>query len=348
MKPIAICQNKKIFDHYTSWTPHWISYCETKGIPYEIIDCYKPDIISKLSKYSALLWNYSNYVISDLIEARNILQIADNLGLVTFPSPQMNWHFDDKIAELYALQSINARIPKGWVFYLKDECIDWLNNKAKYPIVAKLKAGSGSNNVKLLKNKKEAINYANRMFTTGFNSTPSIKYKAYSKLQSSKDIHMIISRVKKIPQFLNTRNNAKMMPIEKGYCLFQEYIPNDGYDLKVVVVNDKLTYFARRIRKNDFRASGGGDIFYDNDLISDDIIKQSFMAAEKLNMSCVGFDFVVDKRTQKAKIIEMCYGFDAELAQNSKYYVDKNYKWHNNSIFVPYEIIKMIINKIEK
>ena len=33
MKPIAICQNKKIFDHSTSWTPRFIDFCKDNGIP---------------------------------------------------------------------------------------------------------------------------------------------------------------------------------------------------------------------------------------------------------------------------------------------------------------------------
>ena len=217
MKPIAICHNTKIFEHYTDWEPRMEEYCRRNNIPYEVVDCYQSDIIEKLSSYSALIWIYSNYVLSDLMEARNILQIATNMGLVTFPNPDMNWHFDDKIAEMYAFRAVSAPIPKSWVFYLEDECIAWLEGEASYPLVAKLRCGSGSNNVKLLHNVKEAVSYTKRMFSKGYDPTPSLGYKAYSKLQSSKNLKMMISRVKKIPQFLNTRKHAKMMPIEKGY-----------------------------------------------------------------------------------------------------------------------------------
>nr|WP_303182766.1 hypothetical protein [Lachnoclostridium phocaeense] len=346
MKPIAICQNKKIFNHSTSWTPRFIEFCRENNIPFEIVDCYRSDVVKKLPNYSALLWNYSNFVIADLLEARNIIQIADNLGLETFPYPGMNWHFDDKIAEMYAFESIGAEIPRNWVFYAEDECLEWVRHKAEYPIVAKLRCGSGANNVKLLRNAQEAVRYVKRMFGKGFDPAPSLAYKAYSKIQSSKDLSMVIARIKKIPEFLNTRAHAKMMPIEKGYCYFQEYIPNDGYDLKVVVIGDKMTFCARNVRKNDFRASGGGDCYYDRTLLTNDVIDTAFDAAKRLNMDCVGFDFVVDKKSGKGKIIEMCYGFDYKVQKDLGAYVDRNHIWHEQAVIVPDEIVKIVIEKV--
>lgn len=347
MKPIAICQNKEIFFHSNSWESRCIEYCRQQRIPHEVVNCYKNDIIFNLSNYSALIWNYSNFVISDLLEARNILQIASDKGLATFPYPDMNWHFDDKIAEMYALQAVGAPIPKSWVFYIEGECITWLKQEAKFPLVAKLRCGSGSNNVKLLRNTKEAIKYVRRMFSKGYNPAPSFTYKAYSKLQSVKNVEMVINRIKKIPEFLNTRRHGKMIPVEKGYCYFQEYIPNDGYDLKVVVIGNKMTFCARNVRKNDFRASGGGDCYYDRSLLTKNVIDSAFDAANKLNMYCVGFDYVVDKDTGNGKIVEMCYGFDYEVQRDLGAYVNNNYEWHDEAVYVPDEIVDMIVRKVE-
>lgn len=59
------------------------------------------------------------------------------------------------------------------------------------------------------------------MFSSEFNPTPSIAYKAYSKLQSSKDISMVISRIKKIPELergliviINGKNAVLCVPDE--------------------------------------------------------------------------------------------------------------------------------------
>ena len=346
MKPVAICKNDKIFKHSTQWTDEWIAYCEKNSIPYETVDCYHYDIISKLPRYSALLWNFSNFVISDLMEARNILNIASAKGLAVFPDYNTSWHFDDKIAETYALQSVSAPIPKAWVFYDYGECVGWLKAGAEYPLVAKLRCGSGANNVKLLKNRRQAVRYAGRMFASGYNPTPSFIYKAYSKAQSSKSLKAAVSRIKKIPEFLNTRAHAKKMPIEKGYCYFQEFIKNEGYDIKIAVVGDKLSFLSRSVRKGDFRASGGGDIGYSKELVTEQIISSAFEAYDKLGLECVGFDYVADKNTGEGKIIEMCYGFDYKAIMGAGGYWDRNRVWHSEPLNVPAEIMKNIMEKI--
>lgn len=347
MKQIGICFNNKIFNHSTGWGPAWVAYCQKENIPYKLINCYSNTIISELDSISALLWHYSNYVISDILEAQNILGIAERKGIKVFPDYMTGWHFDDKIAEMYAFESVGAPIPHSWVFYSIEECIEWLNS-AKYPIVAKLRSGSGSNNVKMIHNRHEGVNYAHRMFSSGYNPTPSFMYKAYSKAQSSKDLKMVIARIKKIPEFLNTRRHGKMLPLEKGYCYFQEFIPNDGYDLKVVVIGDKMTFLARGIRKNDFRASGGGDIYYDRKLLSEQIIDSAFKTADDLKLQCVGFDYVVDKRTGIGVIVEMCYGFDYEAQLALGAYIDRNHTWHEEALNIPEEIVRNIMKGIEK
>lgn len=309
-KLIAICKNDRIFKHSGNWNNAFISCCDEMSIPYEVIDPYQPDIVARLDQFSALVWHIQNYVLADIMEARSILRVAQQKGLKVFPDMNTVWHFDDKIAQMYALQSVNAPIPRSWVFYLLDDCLVWLNQEAVYPLVAKLRCGSGSHNVKLLNNQEEATRYARRMFGKGFDPSPSLLYKAYSKVQSSRNWKTILSRIKKIPEFLNTRRHGKQLPVEKGYCYFQEFIPNDGYDIKVVVVGEKLSYLARKTRKGDFRASGGGDIFYEKSLVTDQIIQSSFDVARALKLQCMGFDYVVDRQSGKGQIIEMSYGFD--------------------------------------
>ncbi|MFA5545153.1 MAG: hypothetical protein WDA14_05855 [Sphaerochaetaceae bacterium] len=343
MKPIAIAFSHRLKQHSTSWRPVFTKYLENKKIPYELVDCYSYDIIKKLGDYSALIWGYSNFLNADLMEARNILRIAEDQGLKTFPNQKTGWHFDDKIAEMYALQSIHAEIPMSWVFYFLEDCIQWLESQAEYPIIAKLRNGSGANNVKMLKSKSEAMHYARRMFSKGFHPAPSLLYKTYSKVQSTHDLATLFSRIKRIPEFLRTRKNAQMMPIERGYSYFQEHIPNDGFDIKVAVVGDKLSYLCRNVRKNDFRASGGGSIYYDNNVMTAQIIDSAFKTSDDLKLQCVGFDYVVDNQTGKGKIIEMCYGFDHTAILGAGGYFDRGHIWHETPLNVPEEVLANLL-----
>lgn len=349
MKPVAICDNllsrKRTNEKQTS--SYWVEWLTQKGIPFEFVDCYRSDIISILPNYSVLLWHYSNYVNADLMEAQHILDIAESLGLMVFPNHNTGWHFDDKIAEMYALEAVSAPIPQNWVFYSLDSCLEWLKNEAQYPIVAKLRRGSGSNNVKLIKNYSTAKKYTIRMFSRGISPAQSLVYKAYSKIQSTKNWEMFKNRFKQIPNFLRARRFGHGMPIERGYCNFQEFVPNENFDIKVVVVGDKCSFLCRNTRKGDFRASGGGDIQYDHSMISKQIVDSAFAACDRIGMQCVGFDYVVDKRDGSGKIIEMCFGFDFEAILSSGGYFDRNYVWHNEPLNVPSEVLNHIFSDID-
>ena len=347
MKRIAIHQNKKKFDHTSLWNDSWINYCEEKQIQYEIVDCYQSDIIGQLKKFDCLLWHFSNYSYSDMLFARSILYSAKQMGLKVFPDFNDSWHFDDKIAETYILQAISAPIPQSYIFHLSEDLKLWIEQFDKYPLVAKLKSGSGSHNVKIIKSKNELLSYAKRMFGKGYNPCPNVFYKVKSNYQSSKGNNsLLMSRIKRIPEFYRTWKNAKQFPNEKGYVFLQEFIKNDGFDLKIVVVGDKLGYFARHIRKNDFRASGGGDIYYDNSLITKDIIDSAFKTIDILGSQCIGFDYVFDNKKKIGIIVEMSYGFAHNSIIHSNGYFDREGIWHDEPFDAPKEILKKLLTSI--
>jgi len=342
---IAICKNDKIFDHSGSWANTWIEYCQKAGIEYDIIDCYQPDIVEKLGGFDCLLWHINNYVLQDMMFARSILYVASNMGLKIFPDYKTSWHFDDKIAESYLLQSIGAPVPKTWTFFLQEDCISWLKNKAEYPLVAKLRCGAGSNNVKLLKTTAESIRYAKYMFKKGYKTSPNILFKTKSQIRSSGNWEVMKSRLKRIPDFIQTLSRAKMFPRERGYAYFQEFIPNDGYDLKIVVIGDRLSFICRKIRKDDFRASGGGDLFFERALVTGNIIATAFSTNDRLGFQCMGYDFVVDRETGIGRIVEISYGFSHTALLQAGGYFDRKRYWHNEPLNAPEEIIRCMMEK---
>ena len=343
MKPVGICKSlltrvrTKEEDIFS-----WENALEINGIPYKTIDCYHYDIVHSLEDYSGIIWHYQNFVNADLMEAQHLLDIAESKGLKVFPDHNTAWHFDDKIAESYLLDSVGAPIPKYWVFYELDKVIDWAKNEATYPLVAKLRRGSGSNNVKIMRRSSELIRYSKRMLTKGYSPAQSILYKTYSKVQSAHSFKALLNRAKRIPDFLKARAFGKGMPIEKGYCYFQEFIENDGYDLKVVVVGDKCTFLARNVRKGSFKASGGGDLSYDRSKIPTSVVEDAFITADALGSQCMGFDFVVNKETNKGVIIEMCYGFDFEAVYGCGGYWDRDLTWHEEPFNTAAEVVSTV------
>jgi glutathione synthase/RimK-type ligase-like ATP-grasp enzyme len=339
---IAIHQSK-IFNHSTGWEKQWISYCEQNNLDFEIIDCYDLNILDRVKQFDILLWHFQNYVLQDMQFARNILLSIEKCGVKTFPNNNTAWHYDDKVAQMFLLKSINAPIPKNWFFVDKETAQKWLTNKAELPVVAKLTRGSGSHNVKLIFSVNNGLSYVKKMFGRGVSASPKLLFKVTSNFKSAKNWSTIIKRIKRIPDFIQSYTKGGRLPREKDYCSFQEFIPNNGFDLKVYVIGDKVSFISRNVRKNDFRASGGGAIVYDKKRINNEILKSAFKTYDCLGFQCMGFDYVIDKKTNEGKIIEMCFGFNHEALLEMKGYWDRNLIWHNKPLNAPQEVLKNLM-----
>lgn len=290
--------------HATDWAKKWIDYCERENIEHIVTDLLSVyDPIKLLREVDIVLWHFDNYNFEEMLQARNLLRIAENMGIKTFPNTNESWHFDDKVAETYALQAVNAPIPQSSIYYSYEAVKSAINsNTIIFPIVAKLRTGSGSHNVKLIKSSSQLRRYARRMFGRGFNPAPSIIYKTSSNIRSSHDWETFVKKFKRIPEFLRTLKGAKKFPKEKGYVYLQEFLPNDNYDMKVVIVGDKCTGFYRPVRSHDFRASGGGAFVDDASTLTEQIVKSAFMVADKLNVRCIGFDLSLTIAQGKEKL----------------------------------------------
>lgn len=335
--------------HSGHWSSEWAKCCKLYGIEFEFVNCYKLKSIHDLNAYDAIFWHFSHYSNRDMLFARSILTSAKALGLNVFPDMADTWHFDDKVAQDYYFHSLDISAPDSLVLYSYESVLKWLKNKPNLPVVAKLRCGSGSQNVKLLKSKKEVLKYADTMFNKdGFSTVPSIIFKTKSNALSVKSFSDILARAKRIPDFVNTLRKSKSLDKESGYLYIQSLIVNTGFDLKVVVVGDKLSFIGRRSRGSDFRASGGGDLFYDKELVTSQVIDLCFSASDKIDSSCMGYDVVIDKDFGKPYIIEMSYGFSHDALLGAGGYWDREYNWVSEPLNAPEEILKNIIKIIDK
>lgn len=339
--------DKKI--HSSNWSLEWAKNCKDHDIDYDFINCYTLDSIKDLEIYDGVFWHFSHYSKCDMLFARSILASAKALGLKVFPDTADTWHFDDKVAQDYYFHSLDVSAPDSLVLYSYESVLKWLKNKPDLPVVAKLRCGSGSQNVKLLKSKKAVLKYADTMFKKdGFSTVPSIVFKAKSNSLSVKSFSDVLARTKKIPDFINTLRKSKSLDKESGYFYIQSLIVNTGFDLKVVVIGDKLSFIGRRSRGSDFRASGGGDLFYDKELVTSQVIDLCFSASDKIGTSCMGYDVVVDKESGTPYIIEMSYGFSHIALLGAGGYWDREHNWIHEPLNAPEETLKNVIKVIDK
>ena len=326
-------------DKQVSWNTRWIDYCEKNSIPYIGVDCYSYDIIETLRKEGVthLMWAFSLALPKDHIMAKSVLNAANKMGIKTFPNFDSSWHFEDKIAQKYILEAIEAPVVKSWTFYDESKALDFVET-AIFPIVAKLRKGAGSKNVVLLHNSKEAKHYTNKMFSGGgVNPSQSVGYIANQKakvIASKKITNLSIPDVvKKLKTHLNRR---RLFQKEVGYVYFQEFLPNNLNDLRIAVVGERIWGFYRGVRKNDFRASGSGIIDYETP-IPLDMVKKSYEITRRLGTQSLCFDYV-KAPDGTYKIVEICYGYVSEAIYKCKGYWDSDLIFHEGH-YMPDECV---------
>lgn len=337
----------KIAIHHTpgSFSERWIDYCKDKSISYKLVNCYANDIVYQLHDCDTLLWHHHHGDYKDVLFAKQMLFSLQHAGKKVFPSFNTNWHFDDKVGQKYLLENIGAPLIPSYVFYSKEEALRWLNN-TNFPKVFKLRGGAGSINVKLVKNKYQAINLINKAFGKGFsqfNRWENLRERI-RKVKSGKDSYWGI--LKGIARLFITTEYAKMHSREKGYVYFQDFIENEGYDIRVVVINNKAVAVKRLIRENDFRASGSGNLVFENENIDKRFIKLAFNLAKTLKTQSSAFDFIQDLNSN-IYIVEMSYGFPMlNFLDGAGGYWTDDMIWHEGE-FNPYGwMVETIIKTI--
>ncbi|WP_168400095.1 ATP-grasp domain-containing protein [Acinetobacter indicus] len=337
----------KIAIHHreNSFSDKWIKYCEINNIDYKIVNAFDNNIIAQIQDCDVFMWHHHHSEFKDVLIAKKILYSLEHAGIKVFPDFKTGWHFDDKVAQKYLLEAIDAPLVPSYVFYDKQRALDWAK-QTEYPKVFKLKGGAGAANVKLVKSYSQAISLINKAFGRGFAQFDRIGYfnERLSKYKKGKDTLLGVlkgfARIFIIPEF------AKYQPVEKGYIYFQEFIPNNDFDTRVVIINGEVAAAEKRfVRKGDFRASGSG--LFDYEDINIDLIKVAFDVAYKLDLQSVAFDFILDKN-KKPLIIEISYGFGVTGINNVPGYWDSNLKWHEGE-FNPQEwMIENLIKKVAK
>ena len=135
-----------------------------------------------------------------------------------------------------------------------------------------------------------------------------------------KDILVGFARFVKSPEY------AKALGRQFSYVYFQDFIPNNDSDIRVVVIGEKAFAGKRMVRPNDFRASGYGIKKYERELFDERCISLAFDYTRRLKAQCVAYDFIFDKSDQPV-LLEISFGFDHNPANHPGYW-DSSLVWH--------------------
>lgn len=316
-----------IHEATSGFSPKWVEYCENNNVAYKLVNCYDTDIIDQLSDCAALMWHWGQSDPKAANFARQLTYSLEKSGKKVFPNTNTVWHFDDKVGQKYLLESLKLELIPTYIFYEKKLALDWAKT-TNYPKVFKLSRGAGSMNVVLVNNFKQAKKIISRCFGSGWRDRS--RYYAISDrfwhFRRDRSIRSLLNIGRGILRFVYPHPLHRVPRFEHSYAYFQEFVPKNDHDIRVIVIGEKAFAIKRMVRDGDFRASGSGNVVYDPDQIPKECLKMAFKSASLLGSQCLAFDFVsIDGRPY---IVEISYGFKREGYLDCKGYWNRDLEWH--------------------
>ncbi len=327
------------------FSDRWITYCKNRDIDFKIVNCYQNDIISQLSDCDALMWHFNHKSSKDCKFAKQLLFSLQHAGKEVFPDFNTAWHFDDKLGQKYLLEAMDAPMAPAYTFFSIKEAMNWAK-ETSYPKVFKLRNGASSDNVMLVKSEKHARRLIRKSFSKGFkqyNALASLKERIRLYRLGKTNLWDVIKGVIRISY---PTQYSRVAGKEIGYCYFQDFIPGNEFDIRVVVIGSKAFALKRMVRKNDFRASGSGHLLYEKSHFDDNTVNMAFKISDTLHSQCMAYDFVYHNGIPL--VVEISYGFAPEGYDACTGYWDRNLVWHEGKINPYGWMVEDIIERIKK
>lgn len=334
-----------IHDRENSFSEDWIKYCKDNNIPFKLVDCYSNDIFEQMSDCDALMWHWHHTDHAASLFARQLTYSLEKIGKKVFPNTNTCRFFDDKIGQKYLFEAMDVPHVPTYVFYDKQKALDWVET-AEFPKVFKLSKGAGSANVRLVKTKKEAVKLIKTAFGKGFKPVASYFSDVSRRMKKKKTIGNVIKALLRAPKTIlaKFKMNSEMNR-EKGYVYFQDFIPDNTFDIRIVTIGNKAVALKRLCHENDFRASGSGKIVYDKDQIDEKCIKIAFDISQRSDFQAMAYDFVFVNKNPL--LIEIGYAVSHRAYDECQGFWTPDLVWNNKKTLICDEMIKNLIKNVE-
>lgn len=327
-----------------SYSDRWISFCQKNNINYVVLDIYDSDFLSKIRYHGIthFLFHLGALEYRADIYLKYLAYLLEKEGVKVFPGFKEYWHYDDKVKQKYLFEQVQIPHAKMHVLYKKDDALEWISDELNYPFVFKLRNGFRSNNVRLVKRRKEARRLVKKMFGKGIKAAPSLRNEVISKWEKRNSVIDKLKFIKDLPRMVSKyySDARRYLSRERGYFLAQKFIPGLDKDFRLKVVNNTCWGLIRYTRENDFRASGSDIADYDQKKIPIELVELSFQIAEKLEMQSVAFDFVYDGKEPLLLEVSYCYGIDEEQLNG---YWTRDLKFHKGYFRPEHLIIESLL-----
>jgi len=293
-----------------SYFPKYERFLKNNNIQYEYYDILKNDWQEKAKEFDYIVWHtHSDPSTQDI--ATNKIYVLDKLmEKKCLPSFDEVWTYEDKINAHYLYKHFGFQEIPTFVSHSKKDAIDYVN-KCKFPIISKLTTGSSSYGVDKLSNKEEALKLINEVFSYKGRKT----YFPYQR--------------------------------QKDYVYFQQFVDDATFDLRIMVVGDKLFGYYRYPNKGDFRASGAGNL--EKKAIPFDALEIAYKVKEAFGTNFLATDLLYSKKLNQYFIIESSIFIGVDTAEQlvvdgvPGYYkriAEENYEFKEGKFWVQELVLK--------
>lgn len=313
-----------IHGQVTAFSSVWARLARQRGLEVMILDAHGAGFLDEVRACDAFLWHMNHLDDRDVRFGPAMMQALEETDIPIFPNAATARTFDDKLAQVRLFAAAGVSAPRSWCFLNADEAHRFVDS-ATWPLVFKLRGGAGSGNVRKVGSAREAHALIRRMFgrgmrasAVGLTAAGSIGKMAPRSRRSGREWIAGASRVLR---------RTLWPQRERNYALFQEFIPGCDHDIRVTVIGARAFVFRRRVRPNDFRASGSGLIdFLQPEEIPMDMVTEAFALSRRWGFQSMGYDFVRHP-DGGIRLIEMCYVFVSAPVEGCPGYTDAEGGW---------------------
>lgn len=156
---------RELFNYHKDY----IRACRELGISYRIIDITGSDWLSVIKKTDCdafLVWPTTIPVAYKALFDDRLRIMVEEVGKIIYPSLKELWLYESKLRTRDWLDANKIAYPETWVFYDRQEALDWIAEQ-KLPLVFKTSTGSSASGVHILKNDKQIRKLIRQAFAEG-------------------------------------------------------------------------------------------------------------------------------------------------------------------------------------
>ncbi len=202
--------------------PRWTKYCrflEANSFSYRTYDIHSHNWLRDAEGLDVVVGMPSSepYHLQEVLYKFHFLETY--LGKACYPAVRHVFLYENKSLEAFIAQNHGLPFAGTHISHSKADAMRMVED-LKYPVVSKIVPASGSLGVRLVGSAAQA----RRIVGSAFSQTGRRSHVTYFR--------------------------------QKNYVYFQDFVPNDGYDIRAIVIGAFVFGYYRKVPPNDFRASG--------------------------------------------------------------------------------------------